>query len=261
MKYIGIRGHRGAGKSTIAYLLANTLEYLTNDHSYDDYEKYFNIWCDDIIADEGVTQRLNCQHVIIEGFGDTPKMLLFMLTGIPMHEMNSDYYKDHIIINLKDFSKKVIDDPIEYNEYDLITADEYFKHVILTEDPQPIKNNVWMTLRELILYFGIYVMQNAFGLNVWIKSLQANKEYFNGLFHDDQSGYKIFCDIKARSEISYIKEHDGIIIKVSRPDHKKNGGMNLLKGDSRYDYEITNCDNLKSIANQIWEIAKKIKES
>ena len=41
-KYIGIRGHRGAGKNTISYLLAVALDYYTRNNSWDGFEQVYN---------------------------------------------------------------------------------------------------------------------------------------------------------------------------------------------------------------------------
>lgn len=256
MKYIGIRGHRGSGKKTIAYLLANTIEYLLQKKSLDEYKNTFKDWCKKIIENEHILKTAENEHVIIEGFGDGPKILLYMLTGISVEQMQDDYSKDHIVFNLRTFKQGNLGD--EVCEDDLISAKEYFNQLQFGEEPKVINKDIWMTLRELILYFGIYVMQNTFGLNVWVKSLIANSSYYNCLYQDDVNGYKIYPDIKARTEITYIKDHGGIIIKVSHPGHIKRGGMDLLKGDSRYDYEVINQDNLEDTADQIFDIAKKI---
>lgn len=258
MKFIGIRGHRGSGKLTIAYLLANTLEFLIQGKKLDEYKENFSAWCQYVIEDKEIALNTNCDHVILEGFGDNPKMLIYMLTGIPMSYMGSDFYKDNIIINLKTFQHRNVDESFHP---DLTTAKEYFESISLTSEPKPLTKDVYMTLREFIQYFGVYVMQNAFGLNVWVKSMIANQSYYDCLYQDDFNGYKIFFDVKARTEITYVKDKGGVIVKVSRPGHEKAGGMDLLKGDSRYDYEITNTEHLEDIADQILSIAKKIIES
>ena len=260
MKYIGIRGHRGAGKSTVAYLLSNTIQYLLDhgdEHPIEQFTKEFNEWCEAFRKDETCISRMELDRVIIEGFGDTPRMLLSMLTGIPYSDMWNDYKKDHLVINLRDFKTNVVGDISSFPDK-LWEAREYFITTTASTDPEVLKDDVYMTLRELILYFGIYVMQNAFGLNVWIKSLVANSSFFACLFPDDENGYKIFQDIKARSEISYIKDKGGVIIKVSRPGHKKTGGMDLLKGDSRFDYEVNITGELEDLRDQILTIAKHI---
>lgn len=254
MKYIGIRGHRGAGKNTVTYLLANTLEYLLKGKSMDVFENRFNEWCTEFRQNEQLINTMSCEHVIVEGFGDGPKMLLSMLTGISVQDMNSDYAKDNILVNLKDFSRS---DKTNTLISHLYTAEEYTQvHNQIMKNPDVMDEDVWMTLRELILYFGIYVMQSAFGRNVWVKSLNANQLYYDSIF--SESDYKIFNDIKAQSEITYIKSLGGVIIKVVRPGHRKNGGMDLLKGDNRFDYEVVIGDNLEDLQHIILEIAQKI---
>ena len=54
MKYIGVRGHRGACKISISYLLGNTLEYLIKNKSViqDDYNTLYDAWVDDVMTDE-----------------------------------------------------------------------------------------------------------------------------------------------------------------------------------------------------------------
>ena len=257
MKYIGVRGHRGSGKQTIAYLLANTLEYLIQKKDLTVFKEKFSEWCQYIIDDSEIIQNTDCDHVIMEGFGDNPKILVYMLTGIPLDYMRNDFYKDNITINLKTFEHKSIDENFSPN---LVTAKEYFEKLQFTTEPKPIAEDVWMTLREFIQYFGIYIMQNALGLNVWVKSMISNQNYYDCLYQDDFKGYKIYYDVKARTEINYIKDRGGVIVKVSRPGHKKTGGMDLLRGDNRYDYEITNCENLTDAADQILDVAKKIIE-
>ena len=255
MKYIGIRGHRGAGKTAISYLLANTINWLANKKDMEYFQTEFNEWCRQIKENPQAIYNLDLSHVIVEGFGDGPKMMLSMLTGIPIEVMNDDYSKDHLIFNFKDFSYKIEED---LSNIQTVTAEELFHLTTFSMQPEPIKSDIYITLRELILYFGIYIMQNAFGLNVWVKSLVANNKFYCGLFTDDSDGYKIFADIKARTEISYILDKGGVIVKVNRPHNKKYGGMDLLRGDSRYDYEINiNCE-IEELSSQILEVAKKI---
>jgi len=169
-----------------------------------------------------------------------------MLIGVSMKDMNSDYLKDHMIINMKDFSNAIYEDISKLNLY---TADDYYLFV-KDEPGHIVEHDTYMTLRELIIYFGLHIMQGSFGANVWVKSLVANKRFYNGLF-DEENQYKIFADVKSRTETTYIRDNGGIIIKVERPSHKKKGGLDLLKGDSRYDYTVTIDGPLE---NLVWII-------
>ena len=70
------------------------------------------------------------------------------------------------------------------------------------------------------MYFGREVMQRFFGLNVWVKTLRSCDDRYPYNFNDNLY-YKIFTDLKYPSEATYIKEKQGVIVKVNRPGHKK----------------------------------------
>ena len=259
MKYIGIRGHRGAGKTSIAYLLGCAIDYLITDaFDIDEYNNKYASWCKNIKSNPGILSDADHKHVIYEKFGDTPKMIISMLTGISLNDMKSGSARDNKIINLKDFSVIAKDDSFDDKLWE---AEEFWLHhqQDVSVVPGVINEDIYMTLREFIIYFGIYVMQNAFGHNVWIKSLVMNSNFFNGLFPDEEQNiYKIMSDVKSRSEVSYIYDKKGIIVRVSRPSNVKRGGMNLLRGDSRYDYEIVIENDIEDLSEKILETAKNI---
>jgi hypothetical protein len=101
-------------------------------------------------------------------------------------------------------------------------------------------------------------MQRFFGVNVWVKSLKNSAEFYNSIF-DEDSSIKLFTDVKTPGEVTYIKNNSGIIIKVTRPGHKKNSkGLDKLSQDNRFDYEIIVNGELYSTKDQILEISKKI---
>ena len=74
--------------------------------------------------------------------------------------------------------------------------------------------------------------------------------------------YKIFTDCKFPSEISYIINNFGTIIKVNRDNHMKSETQisEALKNDNRFDYEINFDGNLENpeTFEQIKSITLKI---
>ena len=59
MKYIGIRGHRGAGKKSVTYLLGNTIEYLimkekNQNNIKTSFDDAYNTWVQHIMDDESI---------------------------------------------------------------------------------------------------------------------------------------------------------------------------------------------------------------
>lgn len=253
MLYIGVRGHRGAGKSTISYLVGNTLDYILRNET-EDYDKLYRIWCDDIVKDEKVIHDSQLNHVYFDSFSDTLKLWVKLLIGCPNSYMYDDYYKDHMIINMKDFSYKVYEEiPDNIKMY---SHEELYDVMPKDRAPITITKNIYISLRNFIMYFGLEVMQRFFGSNVWVKSLNCSSEFYNSIF---DSGIKIFTDVKTPGEVTYIKNKDGYIIKVSRPNHKKSPQKtDKLSQDNRFDFEITIRDDLYDTKDIIWEISNKI---
>lgn len=253
MKYIGIRGHRGAGKTTISYLIGNTIEYLIKK-STEDFNDLYRIWCDDIIKDERIIHSCGLDYVYFDSFSDTLKLWVRLLIGCPHEYLYDDYYKDHIIINMKDFSYKEYDSP----PTDLPTHSELYELMPKDKAPCTITKNIYISLREFILYFGLDIMQRYFGANVWVKSMKNSSEFYSSLFTEDDN-YKIFTDVKTPAEVTYIKNKNGLIIKVSRPGYKKSAkGLDKLSQDSRFDYEIIVEDDLYDTKDIVLEISKYI---
>lgn len=259
--YIGIRGHRGAGKNTISYLLGHTIDYYTNHQSWNNFTNYWNdilpnIWKDDFCGVDDL------QNVYFESYADTLKAMIHSLINIPMNWMYDDYLKDNVWINMKDFSYVKRNNKLDPAPNNIITNTELFNlryNEIDTEvRPKTFREDLYISLRDFINYFG-FTMQSFFGLNVWVKSLDRNKldveKFYAG---SNKTIYKIFIDVKYPSEVSYIKNNNGIIVKVVRPDNIKEDTdvSNELDFDSRVDYEVNN--DLETLKDTLCKIAEEI---
>lgn len=267
MNYIGIRGHRGAGKIAISYLIGNTLNYLEelslsnnsdNDFDSNDFDFHYQAWCDDVLNSEQIIYDCDLKHIYFESFSDSLKLFIILLIGCPRNYLYDDYYKDHMVINIRDFSYNVYDNIEEYNDK-LLSREDVINILSKNKQPVTITQNMFMTLREFILYFGIDTMQRSLGLNVWVKSLQANEALFKNIF-DNNKDYRIYFDVKTPSEVTYIKNKSGVIIKIDRPGNKKQSkGFDKLKHDDRIDYTINVKGNLYDLKDCILNISKEIK--
>lgn len=253
-KYIGIRGHRGSGKNTIAYLLANTIQFICENKlvdveeivNLDSFKLMWRVSCDCIIADEhSALEEMNTPKVYLDSFGYTPKFLIELLTDIPHEYFNSDYHKDHVIVNVSNFSWRIVDDPSQEVTFDYQgLLDEIEKGNIEDIDNEDIH----LSLRDFIVYFATVSMKYL-GHSVWVKAVrcQENRDKMIQDTYGDTYGeskrFKIFTDIKASSELTYIKDRGGKIVKVDRPEHKKRRkGVEQLDSDNRFDFEIHNTD-------------------
>lgn len=259
MNYIGIRGHRGAGKSSIAWLLANTINFIKQGHGgFLDKEMFdvmYKRWCDKIMEDPNVINEEGLQYVYLDSFSDSIKTFIQLLLGCPEEYLKEDSYKDTIVVNLRDFSCTDIN---SFEELVLVSADEMYNSIDKNAGPEPIMKNIYMTLREFILYFGLDVMQRFFGRNVWVKSLRANTEMLDR-FYNGHGMYKVYIDLKTPAEATYIKQQNGLIVNVVRPGHKKGqSGLERLGRDDRIDYTIEISGDLYDTKEDIVNIARDI---
>lgn len=257
MNYIGIRGHRGAGKNSISYLLGNTISFLLSKKN-ENFDESYKSWVDNIMEDESIINKCSLDYIYFDSFSDTLKLFVELLTGIPHDYIYDDWHKDHVVINMRDFSYKVYDEIPK--DIKLYSREELYNMLPKESNPIAFNKNMFITVREFILYFGMEVMQRYFGLNVWVKALKANENRFNTIFNDDKN-YKIYTDVKTPSEVTYILEKKGYIIHVTRPNNRKrSGGFDKLSKDGRIDYTIHVGGSLYELKEQILQVATQIIE-
>lgn len=263
-KYIGIRGHRGSGKISIAYLIANTIEYLMDFKNVgDDFDNLYKSWCNELMNDEqNAVYNIDAPHVYLESFGDLPKMLTEMLTNIPHEYIYSDYYKDHIFINVRTMKYiEMNDDEICNFGHDLWKSQDLINFV--EEYGFGEFESYWISLREFILYYA-KTTSKYLGNDIWVKLMRVSEERDNAMqerynIFGKGDKYKLFVDLKAVSEVTYVKERNGFIIKINRPQNIKEKGFDNLENDTRYDYELNIEGSLYDLKDKIIEIAKIIK--
>jgi hypothetical protein len=249
MKYIGITGHRGSGKNTTAYLLGNILERLRRGQSKEMIELVYPEWCEEIKKDCNAIYDSRLYFVYFDEFGEIPKSMVSQLLGIDMGMLDNDFMKDHIYVNLKDFTiHKDIENCI------VVTSAEYIT-MVNVEKPKQIRN-VYMTLREFTKMFSVDIMQKLFGTNVWLKSRHRQNEQYGEV----EDGWRIFTDVKIGDELLYIKDKNGVIIEVNRPvNRKKDNGISNIKGVN-VDYNITIMTDISEMFEDLYKIAKDIYE-
>ena len=260
MSLIGIRGHRGSGKKTVAYLLGRTIDYIVGwngEFDMKDYIEHFERWCEDIRQNEDIIYNIDLKRVYFDSFGDAPRIHVKMLLGCNTDWLYSDYMKDHVVVCLNDFTCKEYDDVPS----SVKTATEVNKLMIEKSKNGPAdlskEEPIFMTLREFILYFGIFVMQMGFGKNVWVKSYKANSNMFINIFNEEYK-YRIYMDIKSISELMFVKDSGGVIINVERPGHKKKDTELSFNNFQDDDYKIKIGSKLEELADPVLKIARDI---
>ena len=262
-KIIGIRGHRGAGKESVAFLLAKSLEWMhvrgesNLTSTKEDFDVVYGEWTEEFIKDKDkAINDSDWKYVYLDAFGDAPKAMVQQLLGCDFKYLWDEYWKDHAVVDLRTFNIIEVDSFDNY-EGDLVSPSYLGNYTFILNDPPLTQPQ--MTLRDFILYFGQTVMQRYFGQDVWVKSTAQNDHRNESIL---DTGYRIFKDIKAPTELSYVIGRGGVVVNVERKGRKKVGGLDLLKDDDRWDYKVSiKGDDLISIKDEIYKITKEIYEN
>lgn len=263
-KYIGIRGHRGAGKQSVAYLIGIALDYYYHHRSWDGFSDIYRKACDDVCVNREVWRMANLDRVQFESFGDGVKYSLSSIFNIPKECMDDDRKKDSTYINLKDFKMKGCVDDADASAFRsanvIRTASELYDimheraHRAHTDGiPNIIDYDIWINLRELILYYGKILMQGFLGKNVWIKSYAVNESEMNRFYADNRLMFKIFIDCKFPCELTYIIGEGGKIVEVERDCNRKKDSdiSGELSEDRRHDFLIQNNGSLYDLQEDV----------
>ena len=243
MQFIGITGHRGSGKTSIGYLLGHVINAIKRGLSKEEIKNEFTTWCDTIKNDENAIYDCSLYYVYFDELGEMPKSFVAQLLSIDMSVLDNDVLKDNMYVNMKNFK--------------LYDKDQSFK--IITSDDILEGNKKWkdcyISLRDFTKVLSIDIMQKFFGADVWLKSRIVNDDKWN--IHSLE-GWKIFSDVKTKEEIKYIKDNSGILIRTSRPSHKKsNAGISTIENFNA-DFIINTEGLLIDLFEQIYKIAEEI---
>lgn len=247
MKYIGITGHRGSGKTSTAYLLGNILDCLKHGHSKEAIKMYYTDWCGKIKNNQNSIYDCALDYIYFDEFGEMPKSFVAQLLSIDMSVLDNDTMKDTMYVNLNDFKLYSLED-----HFCIVDSN----WLLLNKTDNCFGEPVYMSLREFVKCFSIDIMQNIFGSNVWLKVLKVNDSKWN----EPDSGWRVFSDVKTIDEIEYIKNKQGVLIRTKQPSNKKSKkGITNIE-NCNPDYIIDTSGELIDLFDSIYEIAIDIFE-
>jgi len=242
--YIGLNGYVGSGKDTVAKMLSHILNYTFTDKksAYASFIKSFNPM-DTATYPENVMMS-TCFCI---GFADQLKEICSNIFQVDIDNFYYNKGNSWICIN-KDFEFT----EIKPDQSKIITAQEYYtiKDTYLHSD-----DRFYMSLRELLVYVGTYVLQESISREVFINLVnkKINKKKQNGALR-----YVICTDVRFLHEFDYVKENGGIMINITRDGVSQldNVAEHDLDDQDDFDYTIENNSDYESLFYQIWDMVQ-----
>lgn len=244
--YIGLSGLAGSGKDTVAKALSAMLDNGFN--SYDEFKSWYDMTYGYPKNMQFATfnKIVNEKKCVCIAFADQLKNICASMFGIPVERFYYNKSNSWICIN-KDFSYT----EIKPSDSSIVTAEEFYgwySNYSNSNDP------CYISLRELLVYVGTYVLQQSISKNIFINTVKNNINYQAA--SNSSLEYAIVTDVRFTHELDFIKQQNGILIRINRDSVKPLDNIAEHDLDSSYDYDyvLENNTTYDDLFKQIWDI-------
>ena len=244
--FIGLNGYAGSGKDTVAKMLKTILS-----KEWESYEEckdfYFTTFTN---PTQSATFRLpdfdNNSSVLCIAYADQLKIICSTIFGIPLERFYMNKATAWVCIN----------DKFQYTEQRpnddyIITAEEcYYEISNLQQD----KNKYWLSLRDILVYVGTYVLQNSINKDIFVNIVR------NKIKTECQKNpnlqYVIVTDNRFAHEIDYMNENNAISITIYREgiEQLDNIAEHELDDMNHYDFVIDNSNGYDELFQNVWDM-------
>ena len=244
--FIGLNGFAEAGKDTVAKMIKTILGYNWSslEECKNFYQKTYTnpTWS----ATYHASSLDNNNKVLCIAYADQLKMICSTIFGIPYERFYMNKANAWVCIN----------DKFQYTEIKpisnyIITADEFYYGY-----DNYINNSeqYWMSLREILVYVGTYVLQKQINKNVFV-NIVRNK-ILDEQNQNPNLEYVIITDNRFTHELNFIHENNGITISIIRNsiEQLNNVAEHDLDDVEDYDFVIDNSGTYDDLFEEVWNI-------
>lgn len=244
--YIGLNGLAGSGKDTVAKMIRVILGHknLSLEECMSIYkEHYYNPW----ISATFSSPTDDSHNVFSIAFADQLKTICSTIFGIPVERFYQNKATAWICVN-KDFKYT----EIKPDDSQIMTADEYY--YAISEVSKPESEPKWMSLREILVYVGTYILQQDINKQIFV-NIVSNiiKEQ---ILKNKDLEYVIVTDIRFMHEIEFLRKHNGIAINIVRDGIKAldNVAEHDLDNEDCWDYVIENNGTYEELFSKVYNL-------
>lgn len=172
------------------------------------------------------------------------KEMLASLLNISKDKFDDRTFKEFCVVNLKTLNTT-------HKQCVQHLSDSKFNKMVRDLNSELMYH--FLTIRQLMQFYGTNVMRKFFGEDVWINATlkRANDK-------------TIISDCRFINEANFIKKEKGTLIYINRKEapfgqHQSEIEMKEMLNQKMYDIVIDNNGNLKDLFNQIKEFSKLFK--
>lgn len=245
--FIGLNGYAGAGKDTVAKML----KLMLNDLDYWESVDLCKAEYDKIFTDPTKSATFNApkfekNRVLCIAYADQLKEICATMFGIPVERFYMNKSNAWICIN----------DKFQYTELQpdkdhILTAEQFYYEISTLQENT---TKYWMSLREILVYVGTYVLQQTINKDIFVNIVRNKIKEEQATNPDLQ--YVIVTDNRFNHELAYMSESNAITMSITRDSIKQleNVAEHDLDDVDDYDYIIDNSGTYSDLFNNIWNI-------
>jgi hypothetical protein len=228
---ISISGRAGSGKDTVREMIQ--LFYNKRPKSLEEFKKNYNIY-----KENNFLGSENCVSIAL---ADKLKRICAVMFDLDLELFYDRNSKEHKYVNLETHDLVNFSESIENK---IVTASYYYNH---SDEPGITKS--YMSIRELMVYVGTYLINYNFDLNFFTNTVN---KFINNNY--DKAAI-IISDVRYDTEYDFIDHKKGvkILVKNSRVTPLNNIGENI-EDDHEFDFEINNDGTFDELLENVYNM-------
>lgn len=231
---ISISGRAGSGKDTVCDMIK--LFYNTRPKTLEEFKNLYNLYKENKFLDSE-----NCVSIAL---ADKLKQICSTMFDIDIKTFYDRNSKENKYVNLK--THEVVNFS-ESMESQIVTACYFYNH---SDEPDIDKS--YMSIRELMVYIGTYLINYNFDLNFFINTVN---KFINNNYGKEAI---IISDVRFDVEYDFIDKKNGIKIFVNnnRVTPLNNVAENIEE-DHEFDFEINNNGTFEDLLENVYNMLTK----
>lgn len=228
---ISISGRAGSGKDTVSEMIQ--VFYNTYSHSLEEFKKNYNIY-----KENNFFSSENCISIAL---ADKLKQICSIMFDLDLGLFYDRKSKENNYVNLETHDLVTFSENIENR---IITASYYYNH-----SDEPDINKSYMSIRELMVYVGTYLISYNFDLNFFTNTVN------NFINHNYGKEAIIISDVRYDAEYEFIDRKKGvkILVKNNRVVPLNNIGEKIEE-EHEFDFEINNNGSFDELLENVYNM-------
>lgn len=228
---ISISGKAGSGKDTVKDMIQ--LFYNMRPKSVEEFKNIYNIYKEN--------HFLSSENCVSIALADKLKQICSVMFDIDLEIFYDRNSKENKYLNLETHNLVNFSESIENK---IVTASYLYNH-----SDEPNINKSYISIRELMVYIGTYLISYNFDLNFFTNTVN---KFIDTNYSKDAI---IISDVRYDAEYEFVNRKKGvkILVKNNGVTPLNNIGENIEE-EHEFDFEIKNDGSFEELLENVYDL-------